>query len=262
MWRALQTLSSSTAGVAASSTFGRFQRHVGGMDTLYAMKRAAVPARRLCSSRGTELVMKRPELKSELPTYDELVRVPVPAGIPTDQFGVFQVNDSSRALRDIPGEDCLFGVHGPEEEWAPKGLVEGHGACGGLFAVIAAAGKQFRVMPGDVMYTMRMKGEVNSTHMFDDVLLLGAVDWTLFGRPCIRDAVVVATIEEQARSGKIYIEKFKKRTGYRRRSGHRQPITRLRIKEIRYIMPPASRIVAHDMGYNPLTPERNFWFTN
>lgn len=210
--------------------------------------------------RGHEIIARAPKEDSKLPTYEELVRIPLPEGVPTHEFGAFCIKDSSRDFRDIPGDDCLLGVHGPEEEWAPSGLVAGHGACGGLFAIIAAAGTQFKVTPGDVMYTMRMPGEVNTKHVFKDVVMLGAVDWTIFGRPCIRDAMVLATVEEQAKSGKIYITKFKKKTGYRRRMGHRQPITRFRIDEIRYAMPNCDRIVPHNLGFDPTRPEKNIAF--
>lgn len=192
---------------------------------------------------------------------NDIERIPVPAGIPTDRMGLYDINDSHRGLGELPGVDSLFVVHGPSEVWAPKGLVKGHGAGGGTFAVFQKSGGfQFKVMKNDVFYTDRIKGDVNSQVYFDDVLLIGTVDWSWFGRPCIRNARVVTTIEEQTKSGKIYVTKFKKRTGYSRRQGHRQLITRFRVDDIVYDSPDASRFVDHVPLFDPKDTPRNLRF--
>lgn len=274
MWRAIQraspllttfqrnaaSKSARFTGGFADSKLGNFSTKLIGFKVSYACRDATFE-RLLCSkaTASSENDAQTKHTATEEVT-EEIERIPVPTGIPTDEVRIYEIKDSSRSFKELPGLDCLFGVHGPEEVWAPKGLVKGHGAGGGKYAVIAAAGAQFKVMEGDVMYTSRVMGEVNSTFIFDDVLVIGAVDWTILGRPTIRDAIVVATIEEQARSGKIYITKFKKRTGYKRRMGHRQKITRFRINEIRYELPDASRLVEHEPLFDPRIHPPNFQF--
>jgi len=144
-------------------------------------------------------------------------------------------------------------VHGPSHLITAGGK-EFEGAAGGIFAIIATSGTQYKVTPGDILYTNRLEGEVNTQISFDKVCLIGTLDWSLFGRPLIREAEVLATVEEQTKSGKVMVTKFKKRKGYRRRQGHRQPITRVRIDEIRYSLPDASQISAYKIPYDPRRP--------
>lgn len=183
----------------------------------------------------------------------ELIRYPLPQGISGDKFGLYELLDSSKDFGSVEGENAVMAVHGPEEQCAPRGLEE-HGAAGGIFAVIATSGTQYKVMPDDVLYTNRIKAEVNEQVTFDSVMLVGTLDWSVFGRPLIREAKVIATVEEQARSGKIHVIKFKKRKGYRRRQGHRQPITRFRINEIQYSLPDASMIRPYEVPFDPKRP--------
>lgn len=183
----------------------------------------------------------------------EIIRHPLPEGVDGSKFGLYDLQGTARSMGDTKGEDAVLGVHGPIEQWAPYGL-EGHGAEGGMFAVFAAGGTQHKVSVGDIVYTNKIEGEVNTTHTFEDVLLIGAVDWSVFGRPLIQTAKVLATIEEQTKSGKIYIHKFKKRKGYRRKMGHRQLITRFRIDEIVFEFPEKERISVHDVI--PLDPRK------
>lgn len=215
--------------------------------------------RGICRKTGDPGVYKPPP---ELPETDEdLERIPVPDGIPTDKFEIYQVQqDWGKAYQSIKSRGGIFAVHGPSEVWAPYGLVKGHGAGGGIFAIVMVGGHQYQVIEGDVLYTNRIKGEVNTTHVFDNVLALGAVDWSWIGTPLIAHASVVSTIEEQAQSGKIYITKFKKRTGYRRRMGHRQLITRFRIDEIRYKLPSKEDMELWEGKRGPMDYEPNFMF--
>lgn len=201
----------------------------------------------------------------EHPAYNkespkEIERIPLPDGIPTDRFQIFSVKDTAPPIGDTgeEGLDYILGVHGPSEVWAPHGLVEGHGAGGGIFAVIATNAAQYKVSPGDILYTCRQKGEVNTQVAFDSVLAIGAVDWSMVGRPTILNARVIATIEEQLRTAKVRRDKFKKRTGYTRRLGHRQPMTRFKINRVEYEMPDPSKLVPHDTtGRVDAKPERN-----
>lgn len=191
--------------------------------------------------------------KTEQPDHLLYGQFPVPEGIATDEFGFFEVLHSGKDLRDVTGENALLAVHGPEEDWLPRGRV-GHGTSGGMFAIIGTSGTQYKVMTGDVLYTNRVPGEVNTEHIFDSVLAIGTFDWSLFGRPLIRQAKVVATIEEQTKSAKVMVTKFKKRKGYLRRKGHRQPITRFRINRIEYTLPDKASIQPYEIEIDPLRP--------
>ncbi|KAF6001115.1 hypothetical protein CCYA_CCYA17G4403 [Cyanidiococcus yangmingshanensis] len=114
-------------------------------------------------------------------------------------------------------------------------LVDGRGS--GWFAVIARGPKQYKVTVGDIVYLDRLEGEVSHEVRFPEVLALGSVDWSVIGRPYVPGAEAVATIEEQSLSQKIYIYKKKRRKGYERLLGHRQPYTRVHITEIRWQVP-------------------------
>ncbi|KAI0561942.1 Ribosomal protein L21 [Gracilaria domingensis] len=183
----------------------------------------------------------------------QIERVPLPPGLNNDKFGLYEILDSGQDVRDVKGRNAVVAIHGPTEVWLPKGI-EGHGASGGMWAVIATSGTQYKVMKGDVLYTNRQVGEVNTQVAFDSVLAIGAFDWTLFGRPAIRSAKVLATIEEQTKSAKVMVSKFKKRKGYSRRKGHRQPITRFRIDDIVYDWPDAEMIKPYKVPFCPKRP--------
>lgn len=179
-------------------------------------------------------------------------RLPLPTGVSGDKFGLYELKGTAKDWKSISGSNAVVAIHGPEELWAPA--IPNEGAAGGQFAVVAAGGTQHKVMVGDVLYTNRTKGEVNEDVVLEDVLAVGAYDWTVFGRPLIGGACVVATVEEQTFSGRIIVTKFKKRKGYKRRQGHRQPITRMRIAEIRFGFPGEEDIVEYEVPFDPKKP--------
>lgn len=181
-----------------------------------------------------------------------ILRLPLPPGVSGDKFGLYELKGTAKDWKPISGSNAVVAVHGPEELWAPA--IPNEGAVGGQFAVVAAGGTQHKVMVGDVLYTNRIQGEVNEDVMLEDVLVVGAYDWTVFGRPLIGGASVVATVEEQTLSGKLLVAKFKKRKGYLRRRGHRQPITRMRIMEIRFEFPKEGDIVEYKVPFDPRKP--------
>lgn len=225
--------------------------------------RLAVTQRMLSSARCTAIQARnyctRPPASAEKASIgyeaeDPPEVIPLPNGISNERFGLYELLGTGSANEDgTAGKAAILAVHGPREHWVRDDTVI-DGACGGMFAVIATSGTQHKVTAGDVLYTNRLQGDVNTQITFTDVLLVGTMEWSVFGRPMIPNAVVVATVEEQARSGKVMVSKFKKRKGYRRRMGHRQPITRLRIDEIRYELPDKSMIIPHEVEYDPHRP--------
>jgi large subunit ribosomal protein L21 len=101
-----------------------------------------------------------------------------------------------------------------------------------MYAVIKTGGKQYRVQPNDVIKVEKLAGEPGGTVRFEEVLLVGEGDSVTIGAPTVAGAAVEATVLEQARAAKIIVFKKKRRKNYRRRNGHRQPLTVLRITSI------------------------------
>ena len=101
-----------------------------------------------------------------------------------------------------------------------------------MYAVIKTGGKQYRVAKNDVISVERLVGDAGDEIAFDDVLMVGSDDGATVGTPTVSGAKVTATVLEQARDDKIIVFKKKRRQGYRRKRGHRQAQTVLRIADI------------------------------
>ncbi len=97
-----------------------------------------------------------------------------------------------------------------------------------MFAVIKTGGKQYRVVSGDVIKVETLEVEAGSTIALDQVLMLGDT----IGTPLIAGATVSAEVIAQDRGPKVIIFKKKRRQNYRRKNGHRQDLTVLRITDI------------------------------
>ncbi len=97
-----------------------------------------------------------------------------------------------------------------------------------MFAVIQTGGKQYRVAQGDVLRVEKLAGDVGAAVTFDKVLLVGG-DNVKVGTPLVSGAKVNAEIIAQGRDKKIIVFKFRRRKNYRRKNGHRQPYTELKI---------------------------------
>jgi large subunit ribosomal protein L21 len=100
-----------------------------------------------------------------------------------------------------------------------------------MFAVIRTGGKQYRVAPNDIIEVERIAGKPGEIIELAEVLLLGG-DSPKTGNPTIAGALVAAEVLEQTRGDKVIVFKKKRRKNYRRKKGHRQELTALRITEI------------------------------
>ena len=100
------------------------------------------------------------------------------------------------------------------------------------FAVIRTGGKQYRVTPNAVLTVEKLEAEPGATITFHDVLALGNESGLTLGAPTVPGASVTATVVQQTRGPKIIIFKKKRRQNYRRKRGHRQDLTVLRIADI------------------------------
>ncbi len=101
-----------------------------------------------------------------------------------------------------------------------------------MFAVIRTGGKQYRVAAGDVLKVEKLEAEPGGSITFTDVLAVGSEGNLTVGAPTIAGASVTATVLAQARLDTVIIFKKRRRQNSRRRNGHRQHVTVLRIAEI------------------------------
>ena len=101
-----------------------------------------------------------------------------------------------------------------------------------MFAVIRTGGKQYRVTPNAVLKVEKLDAEAGGTVTFTDVLAVGGDGNLTIGSPTVADASVTATVIAQDRLDKVIIFKKRRRQNSRRRNGHRQHVTVLRVAGI------------------------------
>lgn len=101
-----------------------------------------------------------------------------------------------------------------------------------MYAVVSSGGKQYRVEAGGTLVVERLAAEPGTTVTFDRVLLIGDGDTVTVGTPLVDGVTVRGTILGEERGPKIVVFKFKQKVKYRRRTGHRQKLTRVRIDAI------------------------------
>jgi large subunit ribosomal protein L21 len=101
-----------------------------------------------------------------------------------------------------------------------------------MYAIIRTGGRQYRAEVGTLIDVDRLPNDVDESFEINDVLLIGNDDNTVIGQPAIDGARVKVTVVDQGRDKKIFVFKYRQRTNYRRRRGHRQYFTRLRVDEI------------------------------
>ena len=101
-----------------------------------------------------------------------------------------------------------------------------------MFAVIRTGGKQYKVASGDVIRVERLAGEKGDTLALGEVLMLGDDAGTEIGSPTVAGASVSAEVVDQVKADKVIIFKKKRRHNYRRKRGHRQMLTVLKITGI------------------------------
>lgn len=101
-----------------------------------------------------------------------------------------------------------------------------------MYAVIRTGGKQTRVTPGESIRVEKLEGSVGDNVELAEVLLIGGEGEARVGTPLVAGAKVIGTITAQGRHPKITIFKMKRRKGYRRKNGHRQAYTEVRVDRI------------------------------
>jgi len=126
----------------------------------------------------------------------------------------------------------IFPVYGADEGVCRGELKRRLGSCS-MYAIIRSGGKQYRAEVGATIDVDRLPQTVGDSIEISDVLLVANGDETHIGRPRVEGATVTATVVEQFRGKKIIVYKYRQRTNYRRKQGHRQYYTRLRIEDIK-----------------------------
>ncbi|HBB17695.1 MAG TPA: 50S ribosomal protein L21 [Syntrophus sp. (in: bacteria)] len=101
-----------------------------------------------------------------------------------------------------------------------------------MYAVIKTGGKQHKVSEGDVIAIEKIDGDKGDAIVFDQVLMVEKEGQFHIGRPVVEGAKVTGEILALTKAAKLTVFKMKKRKGYRKKTGHRQQLTSMRIKEI------------------------------
>lgn len=101
-----------------------------------------------------------------------------------------------------------------------------------MYAVVETGGKQYRVAVGQEIDVEKLEGEPGAEVALERVLLVADAGQVSVGAPLVAGARVLATVEDQHKDAKVIVFKFRAKKRYRRKRGHRQLLTRLRIKEI------------------------------
>ena len=101
-----------------------------------------------------------------------------------------------------------------------------------MFAVFRSGGKQFRAQPGSLIRIPSIEAEPGDAVTFDEVLLASDNDAVKVGEPLVDGAKVTAEVVRHGRDRKIIVFKRKRRKGYRRKQGHRQGFTEIRVEEV------------------------------
>ena len=100
-----------------------------------------------------------------------------------------------------------------------------------MYAIIATGGKQYKVSEGDVIRVEKLGAEAGSAYTFDQVLVVSG-DEVKVGNPTVDGATVEASVIEDGKAKKVVVYKYKRKTGYHKKQGHRQPYTKVKIEKI------------------------------
>ncbi len=99
-----------------------------------------------------------------------------------------------------------------------------------MYAVIATGGKQYKVSEGDIINVEKLAAQAGETVTFDNVVAVN--DGTMKAGADVADSTVTATVIKEGRAKKIIVYRFKRKTGYHKKKGHRQSYTQVKIEKI------------------------------
>ena len=113
----------------------------------------------------------------------------------------------------------------------PKLASNEHRRCLFMYAIIATGGKQYKVAEGDVIKVERLGAGAGETVTFDQVLAVNNGELQI-GCPTVAGVTVTATVEKEGKGKKVIVYKYKRKTGYHKKNGHRQLFTQVKIEKI------------------------------
>ena len=100
-----------------------------------------------------------------------------------------------------------------------------------MYAIIATGGKQYKISEGDIITIEKLGVEAGEKVTFDQVLVVGGDDLKV-GDPTVAVATVEASVVKEGRAKKVIVYKYKRKTGYHKKNGHRQAFTQVKIEKI------------------------------
>ena len=100
-----------------------------------------------------------------------------------------------------------------------------------MYAIIATGGKQYTVSEGETIYVEKLDVEAGSSYTFDQVLVVSGDEFKA-GSPYVEGATVEASVIGNIKTKKVIVYKYKRKTGYHKKNGHRQQLTALKIEKI------------------------------
>lgn len=101
-----------------------------------------------------------------------------------------------------------------------------------MYAVVKSGGKQYKIQEGEIFRVEKLPGEVGAEITFDDVLMVSDGETVQVGTPLLANVTVKGTVVEQGQAKKILVFKYKRRKRYRRKQGHRQQYTAVKVDSI------------------------------
>ena len=122
-----------------------------------------------------------------------------------------------------------------------------------MYAIIATGGKQYKVSAGDIVYVEKLGVEAGATYQFEQVLAVGGETLTV-GTPTVEGADVEASVLGDVKGKKVIVYKYKRKSGYHKKQGHRQQYTKLKIEKIAFggIVEEAEAVVAEITDEEPV----------
>ncbi|BCN30702.1 50S ribosomal protein L21 [Anaeromicropila herbilytica] len=100
-----------------------------------------------------------------------------------------------------------------------------------MYAIIATGGKQYKVAEGDIIRVEKLNLEAGATVSFDQVLVVNNGELVV-GNPTVANASVSASVVKEGKNKKVIVYRYKRKSGYHKKNGHRQPFTMVKIEKI------------------------------
>jgi len=101
-----------------------------------------------------------------------------------------------------------------------------------MYAIIATGGKQYRVQEGDILFVEKLAADVDTSVEFNEVLAVSNDGKLTVGSPYVEGAKVTASVVKHGKAKKVIVFKYKPKKDYRKKQGHRQPYTQIKIEKI------------------------------